>query len=363
MTLRENQDENEKAISQAIAFLNQFDHGALVDGWASQPGFVKRTKEGEVILTIPFAAKELIEALQAWFETKQKEEDIPSITVVQRVASLKAGDSPFIKKVKNLIVVSSGKGGVGKSTTAVNLALGLQAQGAKVGLLDADIYGPSIPTMLGTKGQKMSTLDGKTMEPIEAHGLFSNSIGYLVPDDEAMVWRGPMASKAFSQLVNETHWPDIDYLVLDMPPGTGDIQLSLAQQFPVTAAIVVTTPQDLALADVIKGVAMFEKVDVPVLGLVENMSFHICSACGHHEAIFGFGGAAKMAAEYGLSLLAQVPLDMRIREDLDVGKPTVVSNPTSEYADIYRQMALNVASRLYWQGEVVPEAIDIQMNE
>ncbi|EOD79225.1 Scaffold protein for [4Fe-4S] cluster assembly ApbC [Grimontia indica] len=341
-------------------FLNQFTHASLVEGWADKQGMVTQAKSGELKVSFPFAASSLIQALKDWIETqKTAGEDVPALVIEQKVAPLKAGEKPLIKGVKNVIVVSSAKGGVGKSTTSVNLALALRAQGAKVGILDADIYGPSLPIMLGTKGKQPTTLDGKTMEPVEAHGLFSNSIGYLVPDENAMVWRGPMASKAFAQLVNETHWQDVDYLVVDMPPGTGDIQLSLAQQFPVTAAVVVTTPQDLALADAIKGVAMFEKVAVPVLGVVENMSYHICSQCGHHEPIFGQGGAVKMANDYGLSLLAQVPLHISIREDIDAGAPTVASKPESEHADVYLALAEKVASQLFWHGERVADQISI----
>lgn len=347
-------------LSAVITFLNQFTHTSLIDGWANRPGIVSQSKAGEVTVTFPFAAGDVIESLTGWIESQRTAgEDVPPIVINQRVSPLKAGDKPLNKGVKNILVVSSAKGGVGKSTTSVNLALALHTLGAKVGLLDADIYGPSLPIMLGTKGKQPTTLDGKTMEPVEAHGLFSNSIGYLVPDENAMVWRGPMASKAFAQLVNETHWPDLDYLVIDMPPGTGDIQLSLAQQFPVTAAVVVTTPQDLALADAIKGVAMFEKVAVPVLGVVENMSYHICSQCGHHEAIFGQGGAVKMAQDHGLSLLAQVPLHISIREDIDAGAPTVVAKPDSEHAAVYRALAGKVASQLYWQGVPVAEQISI----
>lgn len=347
-------------LSAVITFLNQFVHPSLIDGWASRPRIVSQSKTGEVTVTFPFAAGDVIKSLTGWMESqKTAGEDIPPMVINQRVSPLKTGDKPLIKGVKNILVVSSAKGGVGKSTTSVNLALALHSLGAKVGILDADIYGPSLPIMLGTKGKQPTTLDGKTMEPIEAHGLFSNSIGYLVPDENAMVWRGPMASKAFAQLVNETHWPDLDYLVIDMPPGTGDIQLSLAQQFPVTAAVVVTTPQDLALADAVKGVAMFEKVAVPVLGVVENMSYHICSQCGHHEAIFGQGGAVKMAQDHKLSLLAQVPLHISIREDIDAGAPTVVAKPESEHALVYHALAGKVASQLYWQGEPVAEQISI----
>lgn len=231
------------------------------------------------------------------------------------IATLKrVKNQPGINGVKNIIAVSSGKGGVGKSSTAVNLALALAAEGAKVGILDADIYGPSIPTMLGAENQRPTSPDGTHMAPIMSHGLATNSIGYLVTDDNAMVWRGPMASKALMQMLQETLWPDLDYLVLDMPPGTGDIQLTLAQNIPVTGAVVVTTPQDIALIDAKKGIVMFEKVEVPVLGIVENMSVHICSNCGHHEPIFGTGGAEKLAEKYHTQLLGQMPLHISLRD-------------------------------------------------
>lgn len=274
------------------------------------------------------------------------------IATLKRVKNL-----PGINGVKNIIAVSSGKGGVGKSSTAVNLALALKAEGAQVGLLDADIYGPSIPDMLGTADERPTSPDGKHMAPIMAHGLATNSIGYLVTDDNAMVWRGPMASKALMQLLNETLWPTLDYLVLDMPPGTGDIQLTLAQNVPVTGAIVVTTPQDVALIDARKGIVMFDKVSVPVLGVVENMSIHICSQCGHQEAIFGTGGAEKLVAQYATRLLGQVPLHISLREDLDDGQPTVVRRPESEFTTMYRHLAGQVAAQLYWLGEEIPEEI------
>lgn len=271
------------------------------------------------------------------------------------IATLKrVKNQPGVNGVKNIIAVSSGKGGVGKSTTAVNLALALAAEGTRVGLLDADIYGPSVPDMLGTKHERPTSPDGTHMAPIMAHGLASNSIGYLVDEENAMVWRGPMASKALMQLLNETLWPELDYLILDMPPGTGDIQLTLAQSVPVTGALVVTTPQDIALIDARKGIVMFEKVNVPVLGIVENMSIHICSHCGFHEPIFGTGGAERLAADHGTRLLGQLPLHISLREDLDVGEPTVVRRPESEFAALYRQLAGNVAAQLYWQGEVIP---------
>ncbi|MEI7062530.1 iron-sulfur cluster carrier protein ApbC [Dickeya chrysanthemi] len=262
-----------------------------------------------------------------------------------------------VKGVKNIIAVSSGKGGVGKSSTAVNMALALAAEGASVGILDADIYGPSIPTMLGAANERPTSPDGQHMAPIMAHGLATNSIGYLVTDDNAMVWRGPMASKALLQLLQDTLWPDLDYLVLDMPPGTGDIQLTLAQNVPVTGAVVVTTPQDIALVDAMKGIVMFEKVKVPVLGIVENMSVHICSNCGHLEPIFGTGGAQKLAEKYHCALLGQLPLHISLREDLDRGEPTVVSQPDSEFTQLYRELAGQVAAQLFWQGDVIPTEI------
>lgn len=284
--------------------------------------------------------------------------DAISWKLSQDIATLKrVKNQPGVKGVKNLIAVSSGKGGVGKSSTAVNLALALAAEGAKVGLLDADIYGPSIPDMLGTQHERPTSPDGTHMAPIMAHGLATNSIGYLVTDDNAMVWRGPMASKALMQLLNETLWPDLDYLILDMPPGTGDIQLTLAQNVPVTGAIVVTTPQDIALIDARKGIVMFEKVNVPVLGVVENMSVHVCSHCGHHEPIFGSGGALSLAEQYHTRLLSQLPLHITLREDLDDGEPTVVRRPDSEFTRLYRQLAGQVAAQLYWEGEVIPDDI------
>ncbi|SIN93086.1 iron-sulfur cluster carrier protein ApbC [Salinivibrio sp. ES.052] len=345
-------------VDDAVSLLNQFSHPQLVEQWASQPHWVSADKNGFKV-TFPFAAASVMRALEEWLNA-QSAPLKQQFHLVQRVAPLKSGDKSLIKGVKNLLVVSSAKGGVGKSTTAVNLALALQAEGASVGVVDADVYGPSLPIMLGAKDSEPQTHDGKLMEPVMRHGIASNSIGYLVPADNATVWRGPMASKAFAQLINETRWPELDYLVVDMPPGTGDIQLSLAQQFPVTGAIVVTTPQDLALADAIKGVAMFEKVEVPVLGVVENMSYHICSQCGHHEAIFGTGGAEKMAREQGVPVLAQVPLHVAIREDIDAGTPSMVARPGSDHAAVYQQMAATVASQLYWQGETRPEQISVQ---
>ncbi|CAG4884940.1 antiporter inner membrane protein [Georgfuchsia toluolica] len=251
----------------------------------------------------------------------------------------------LIPGVKNIVAVASGKGGVGKSTTAVNLALALAAEGAAVGILDADIYGPSLPMMLGIEGQPGSK-DGKTIEPMEAHGMQAMSIGFLVDKDTPMVWRGPMVTQALQQLLKDTQWRDLDYLVVDMPPGTGDIQLTLAQQVPVTGAVIVTTPQDIALLDAMKGLKMFEKVGIPILGIVENMSTHICSNCGHEEHIFGSGGASRLARDNAVELLGALPLDIHIREQTDSGKPTVIADPQGRVAEIYRGIARQVAIRI-----------------
>ncbi len=248
----------------------------------------------------------------------------------------------LLPKVKNIVAVASGKGGVGKSTTAVNLALALAAEGASVGLLDADIYGPSVPMMMGITGRPES-IDGQTMEPMENYGVQVMSIGFLVEQDEAMIWRGPMATQALEQLLRQTNWRDLDYLVVDMPPGTGDIQLTLSQRVPMTGAVVVTTPQDIALLDAKKGIKMFEKVGVPILGIVENMAVHVCTQCGHVEHIFGADGGRKMAADYGMDYLGALPLTMQIRVQADSGKPTVVSDPDSEVAAIYKAVARQVA--------------------
>ncbi|MBX9812483.1 MAG: iron-sulfur cluster carrier protein ApbC [Burkholderiales bacterium] len=251
----------------------------------------------------------------------------------------------LIPGVKNIIAVASGKGGVGKSTTAVNLALALAAEGANVGVLDADIYGPSQPMMLGISGRPESK-DGKSLEPMEGHGLQAMSIGFLIDVETPMVWRGPMVTQALEQLLNETRWRDIDYLVVDLPPGTGDIQLTLAQRVPVTGAVIVTTPQDIALIDARKGLKMFEKVGIPILGIVENMSIHICSKCGHEERIFGEGGGSRMGKDYEVELLGALPLDISIREQTDSGKPTVVSDPDGRVAQIYREIARRVAVKI-----------------
>ncbi|MBF4423801.1 MULTISPECIES: iron-sulfur cluster carrier protein ApbC [Vibrio] len=344
-------------------WLNQFEHPHLIAGWANQPHWVSVTTAGRLTVHIPFAAKNLLNELSEWVISKQQTDALApfSVEIIIAPKALATTVAHSVNGVKNIIAVTSAKGGVGKSTTAVNLALAIAQSGAKVGLLDADIYGPSVPMMLGKQEAKPDVRDNKWMQPVEAFGIFSHSIGYLVDKSEAAIWRGPMASKALAQLLNETEWPDVDYLVIDMPPGTGDIQLTLSQQIPVTGAVIVTTPQDLALADARKGAAMFEKVDVPVIGLIENMSYHICSHCGEKEHIFGVGGAQKLASEYGLALLAQIPLHIALREDIDQGRPTVVAQPESEHTQRYLQLAERVCSSLYWQGKPKPDAISFTL--
>ncbi|MEY4762863.1 MAG: iron-sulfur cluster carrier protein ApbC [Pseudomonadota bacterium] len=268
--------------------------------------------------------------------------DIPAHAVQRQLKPL--------EKIRNVVAVASGKGGVGKSTVAANLALAWAAAGARVGLLDADIYGPSQPIMLGVAGQRPSSPDGKRINPLLAHGVKLMSIGALVEPEQAMVWRGPMATSALTQLLSDTDWGDLDYLVVDMPPGTGDIQLTLAQRVPVAGAVIVTTPQEIALADARKGITMFQKVAVPVLGVVENMSLHVCSACGHAEAIFGEGGGDRLAAECGTELLGRLPLDARIRAEADGGMPSVVAAPDSARAKAYRDFARRTAVALAKRG-------------
>jgi ATP-binding protein involved in chromosome partitioning len=250
-----------------------------------------------------------------------------------------------LPNVKNIIAIASGKGGVGKSTTSVNLALALVAEGAQVGILDADIYGPSIPTMLGLSGQPVSE-DGKTFQPKVSFGVQTISIGYLVDADQPMIWRGPMVTGALQQLLTQTRWSDLDYLIIDLPPGTGDIQLTLAQQIPVSGAVIVTTPQDIALIDAQRGLGMFEKVNIPILGIVENMSMHICSQCGHEEAIFGEGGGLAMANKNKVDLLGALPLDINIRQYADSGRPTMVADPDGRSAQIYKAIARKMAAKL-----------------
>jgi ATP-binding protein involved in chromosome partitioning len=282
---------------------------------------------------------------------KQSLEDISEInqatvTVNSKiVAHAVQKDLKPIQNIKNVIAIASGKGGVGKSTTAVNLALALASDGARVGILDADIYGPSQPRMLGLSGPPQSP-DNKHMQPKEAYGIQTMSIGYLIEEDTPMIWRGPMVTSALQQMCDDTLWDNLDYLIVDLPPGTGDIQLTLCQKIPVSAAVIITTPQDIALLDAIKGLKMFEKVDVPVLGIIENMSVHVCRECGHQEPIFGEGGGEVMAQKYNSTFLGALPLDIRIREDADKGHPTVVANPDGTVASSYREIARHTAALL-----------------
>lgn len=269
-----------------------------------------------------------------------------NVSVITQVAAHAVQKSVKRKDgIKNIIAVASGKGGVGKSTTAVNLALALKADGATVGMLDADIYGPSQPRMLGISGQPESS-DGKSLEPMQNHGIKAMSIGFLIEEDTPMIWRGPMVTQALEQLLGDTNWGDLDYLVIDLPPGTGDIQLTLSQKIPVSGAIIVTTPQDIALLDARKGLKMFEKVEVPILGIVENMSMHICSNCGTVEHIFGEGGGQRMAEQYGVNYLGGLPLDIKIREQVDNGNPTVVADPDGKVAQIYKDISRKASARL-----------------
>ena len=301
----------------------------------------------EVVLGFPAAGyhEQLTHALK---ELVESIDGIGSanVSVSSKIAAHAAQKGvKHIDNIKNIIAIASGKGGVGKSTTAVNLALALSAEGASVGILDADIYGPSQPRMLGVHG-KPESRDGKSLEPMVSYHLQAMSIGFLVDEETPMIWRGPMVTQALQQLLNDTNWQDLDYLVVDLPPGTGDIQLTLAQQVPVSGAVIVTTPQDIALLDARKGLKMFEKVEVPVLGIVENMSIHICSECGHEEHIFGEGGGERMSEENNVDFLGGLPLDKRIREETDSGKPTVVAEPDSRISQIYREIARRTAAKL-----------------
>jgi ATP-binding protein involved in chromosome partitioning len=302
-----------------------------------------------VKLELGYPAKSYIEELKVAVEQLLKSlEGIGKVSVEISVRIISHAVQQALKPqphIKNIIAVASGKGGVGKSTTAVNLALALAAEGAEVGILDADIYGPSIPTMLGLSGFPES-IDNKTMIPKVAYGLQTMSIGYLIDPDQPMIWRGPMATNTLQQLLRDTNWVDVDYLIIDLPPGTGDIQLTLAQQIPVSGAIIVTTPQDIALIDAQRGLGMFAKVNVPVLGIVENMSMHICSACGHAEPIFGEGGGKAMSVKNKVDFLGSLPLDINIRKYADSGKPTVIADPDGPAALMYKEIARKTAARL-----------------
>ena len=308
----------------------------------------KQTKPITIELILPFPCQgELDDIATTLADTLNQLVEFCVQLNVKAVRSFSLGGSS--SNIKNIIAVASGKGGVGKSTTAVNLAYALIAEGAKVGVLDADIYGPSIPTLLGLKNAKPSSVDGKLMDPLIAHGLNAMSIGFLVDENDATVWRGPMASGAFNQLLTETAWPELDYLLIDMPPGTGDIQLTLAQKVPVAAAVIITTPQDMALIDAAKGIAMFDKVKVPVLGIIENMSYHLCDNCGHKSHIFGEAGGLQMAKSKQTQLLGQLPLDMNIRQDADFGQSDIIENSTGDIAHLYRRIARNIVGQLFLQ--------------
>ena len=306
------------------------------------------------------------ESLKPWLQAEIAQivaadgSELAHLDIQQRIAThaVQPNVSP-LPNVRNLVAIASGKGGVGKSTTAVNLALALAAEGARVGVLDADIYGPSIPMMLGLSGRPDSP-DGKSIEPMRAHGIQAMSIGLLIEQDTPMIWRGPMATSALTQLLNDTRWDDLDYLIVDLPPGTGDIQLTLAQKIPVAGAVIVTTPQDVATLDARKALKMFEKVEVPVLGLVENMAVHVCSNCGHAEHIFGEGGGQRMATQYGVALLGSLPLEARVREQGDTGVPIVVAEPESATAHHFQQTARRVAIELAKRPQVArPLAVSL----
>ena len=309
---------------------------------------VKQEKSIEIDVLMPFPCQGELDTLaDSLTQTMEQPVKFNVETKIENVRAFALTGSQ--NNVKNIIAVASGKGGVGKSTTTVNLAYALMAEGARVGVLDADIYGPSIPTLLGLKGEKPTSVDGKLMTPLDSHGLKAMSIGFLVGEEDATVWRGPMASSAFNQLLNETAWPELDYLLIDMPPGTGDIQLTLAQKVPVAAAVIVTTPQDIALDDAIKGITMFDKVQVPVLGVIENMSYHQCESCGHQSHIFGESGGEHMAKAKNVELLGQLPLNINIRQDADFGQSDIIENSTGDIASLYRRIARNIAGQLFLQ--------------
>jgi len=337
-------------LAQSLAALT---FETLVDGSFSEKNITSTSlKKGTLSLklTLPFAAKSLWPAIHQKLQKNLTDQSdiinqVDSVFETEIQAHAVQGSVQPLKGVKNIIAVASAKGGVGKSTTSVNLALALQSEGAKVGILDADIYGPSIPTMLGVH-DKPETKDGKTMEPISAYDIQLMSIGSLIKPEDAMIWRGPMVTSTLTQLLKETNWSDLDYLIIDLPPGTGDVQLTLSQQIPVTGAIIVTTPQEVALIDARKGLQMFNKVNIPVLGVVENMSTHICGQCGHEEAIFGCDVGASLAQEHQVTFLGALPLDAHIRQSMDVGEPTVIQDPLGALTQKYRAIATQVSSAI-----------------
>jgi ATP-binding protein involved in chromosome partitioning len=312
-------------------------------------------KQQQLSLQLPFAAK--------WLQSELEQRLLALGLNLQLQVSWQNDITPAFKAVRQVILVASGKGGVGKSTTAVNLAIALSQQGARVGLLDADIYGPSVPMMLGEAHSKATSPDEKHLNPLHKYGITMQSIGFLIDPENATVWRGPMASQALMQLVNETLWPELDYLVVDMPPGTGDIQLTLSQKLPVAGAVIVTTPQDVALADAKKAIQMFRQVNIPLLGLVENMSFYQCPQCGHADDIFGTAGGLELAQRYQVSVLGQLPLQAAIRTAGDAGKPIALQDD-NQTAEIYRKMAQQLIFTLYWQSRLSPQqAVEIIMTD
>lgn len=329
----------------------------LIEYFVVEPSKAKRwvkQQDNELIVGLPFAAKSqfaiIQDSLETEFNSRFSNLAMPKLTLTTDIPILHSAKTP-IPNVKNIIAVASGKGGVGKSATAVNLAFALQQEGARVGILDADIYGPSVPIMMGTQDENPVSTDNKHMQPIVSHGVVSNSIGYLVPAENATVWRGPMASRALGQLINDTQWPVLDYMLVDMPPGTGDIQLTMSQQVPLTAAVVVTTPQDIALADATKGIAMFEKVDIPVLGLVENMSYFQCKKCGEREYIFSVDGGQRLADRHNIPLLGSLPLDIQIREHADNGNSLIMEQPDSPLTQAYLRAARTLSQQLAFSLE------------
>ena len=346
----------EQAIRQQLGQFVPEDLGVSLDQAGVDMALTVTDERVSVALTLGYPCKgveaqieeQLRDALADPLGHRQLSLEIKTQIVPHRTQS----DMPALDQVANVIAVASGKGGVGKSTTAVNLALALQAEGARVGLLDADVFGPSQPVMLGKpEGTRPEVLDGKTFVPVEAYGLQTMSMGYLTTKQTPVVWRGPKASGALVQMMEQTRWQQLDYLLVDLPPGTGDIQLTLAQKIPVAGAVVITTPQDIALLDAIKGVEMFRKVDIRVLGIVENMAVHICSECGHQEHVFGQGGGERMARDYDTEVLAALPLSLRIREQADNGKPVVAACPDSDEAALYRKAARRLAARLSLTGQ------------
>lgn len=341
---QQNSDNLIAAAAQCVAKIFHLDGAELVQQWLSVSGKT-------LVITLPFACLSKHEVIESALASILEQHQVvaSSLQITTSIPSFET-KQPGIINIKNIIAVASGKGGVGKSATAVNLAFALMQEGAKVGILDADIYGPSLPTMLGNKSARPSSTDSKTMQPISAHGVAANSIGYLVAEEDAAIWRGPMASRALMQLLTETRWPVLDYLIVDMPPGTGDVQLTMAQKVPLTGAVVVTTPQDLALADAQKGIAMFEKVDIPVLGLVENMGAYACSNCGHVEYIFSQHGGEKLAERYDLPLLGSLPLSLAIREHADAGNPLLLAEPESTVSHEYRAIAVEMGLQLAMQA-------------